>query len=107
MFHPLCPTPSLPLKPPPDTTLSELNASLLREEEGLVPKRGLVTTYSGGGGGPLGGSAQLNDGQAFTLHITDVRSWARSCLRALLPAQLAWGGGRLPLGNECALWRDS
>ncbi|KIY92883.1 putative Meckelin [Monoraphidium neglectum] len=54
-----------------DTTLSELNASLLREEEGLVPKRGLVTTYSGGGGGPLGGSAQLNDGQAFTLHITD------------------------------------
>ncbi|KAI8463954.1 MAG: Meckelin [Monoraphidium minutum] len=53
-----------------DTTLAKLNASLMREEEGLVAKRGLVTTYAGGGG-PLGGSAQLNDGQTFTLHITD------------------------------------
>lgn len=62
-----------------DTTLSELNASLLREEEGLVSKRGLVTTYTGGGGA-LGGSAQLNDNQTFTLHITDVSSILKSCL---------------------------
>jgi len=54
-----------------DTTLAELNASLLREEEGLVSKRGLVTTYAGGGG-VMGGGDQLNDNQTFTLHVTEV-----------------------------------
>lgn len=49
---------------PPDTTLSELNAALLREEEGLVSRRGLVTTYAGAG------AAALNDNQTFTLLIT-------------------------------------
>jgi hypothetical protein len=54
--------------PPPDTTLAELNSALLREEEGLVAKRGLVTAYAGGGAG--GG---FNDSQTFTLRITPVR----------------------------------
>ncbi|GBF95222.1 meckelin [Raphidocelis subcapitata] len=47
-----------------DTTLSELNASLMREEEGLVSRRGLVTTYAGAG------AAALNDNQTFTIVVT-------------------------------------
>lgn len=44
----------------------------MREEEGLVSKRGFVTTYTGGAGGLMGGMAQLNDNQTFMLHITEV-----------------------------------
>jgi hypothetical protein len=51
-----------------DTTLSELNDGLLREEEGLVANRGLVSTYVGGG--LLGGAAMLNDNQTFLAYLT-------------------------------------
>jgi len=53
-----------------DTTLAELNSSLVREEEGLVACRGLVATYTGAvsaaGGGLLASgptAAALNDNQ--------------------------------------------
>jgi hypothetical protein len=36
-----------------------------------VSKRGMVTTYAGGGG-VMGGDAQLNDNQTFTLRVTEV-----------------------------------
>ena len=51
-----------------DTTLSELNDGLLREEEGLVANRGLVSTYVGGG--LLAGAAVLNDNQTFLAYLT-------------------------------------
>lgn len=46
-----------------DTTLAELNSSLVREEEGLVACRGLVATYTGGTMGQGRTAAELNDNQ--------------------------------------------
>lgn len=47
-----------------DTTLAELNSSLVREEEGLVACRGLVATYTGSiGQGPT--AAEMNDNQVW------------------------------------------
>jgi hypothetical protein len=69
--------------PPPraDTTLSELNSSLVREEEGLVAGRGLVSCYAGSVAAATGGllasgptAAALNDNQ--------VRAFACACARA-------------------------
>ena len=64
--HNHCPLPLLLT----DTTLAELNSSLVREEEGLVACRGLVATYTGSvsaaGGGLLASgpaAAALNDNQ--------------------------------------------
>jgi hypothetical protein len=46
-----------------DTTLAELNNSLVKEEEGLVACRGLVATYTGGSMGQGPTAAELNDNQ--------------------------------------------
>ena len=62
-----------------DTSLPELNAALMREEDGLVARRGLVTAYAGAG------AARLNDGQAFALHIP---SALRRAYEATLLAQV-------------------
>lgn len=51
-----------------DTTLAELNSSLVREEEGLVACRGLVATYTGSvGQGPT--ASELNDNQVGGLEL--------------------------------------
>lgn len=46
-----------------DTSLGDINTSLLKEEQGLVTNRGLVTTYQS--------DPALNDQQVFTIYIPD------------------------------------
>uniref|UniRef100_A0A383WB01 Meckelin n=1 Tax=Tetradesmus obliquus TaxID=3088 RepID=A0A383WB01_TETOB len=60
-----------------DTSLAELNGSLLREEEGLVAGRGLITGYTGSVASISGGllasgpdAAALNDNQVFLMHVS-------------------------------------
>ena len=48
-----------------DTDLRELNAALLREEEGLVANRGLVSSYQA--------DAALNENQTFFVYVPQAR----------------------------------
>lgn len=52
----------------PDTTMSEINQALLREEEGLVANRGMVSCYVGAGGTVP--AAVLNENQVFRMYVT-------------------------------------
>lgn len=81
-----------------DTTLAELNSSLVREEEGLVACRGLVATYTGSvsaaGGGLLASgptAAALNDNQVSSgVWDGSVACCVMLCARWLQAALRPW-----------------
>lgn len=69
-----------------DTSLAELNGSLLREEEGLVAGRGLVTGYTGDAPTPLQQQQLLM--HPFQVHCLGVAQQWLASLRCKCEARL-------------------
>lgn len=91
-----------------DTSLEELNGSLLREEEGLVAGRGLVTGYTGSVASITGGllasgpdAAALNDSQVFLMYVSpELRRRYEATLLSQVE-QVSWSLAGHSMALEC------